>query len=428
MPGTSPVGDGARDAAAAAARDGYGRLVALLAAGSGDLQAAEDALGDALERALRTWPSGGVPDNPAGWLLTVARRRLRDRQRSAEVRRTMPLVPERHAPARLEDVDPDSVGDRRLELTLACAHPAVDPVARTPLMLTTVLGFTAAQVAPAFSVPAATMATRLTRAKRRIRDAGVPFALPDRSALPDRMADVLEAVYGAYVVEWATADADPRPLPSEALRLAEVLAELAPRDQEVRGLAALVLLSSARAAARTDAAGRFVPLADQDPARWDTAAIARAHAHLRAAHARGAVGRFQLEAAVQAVHCARRAGEPPDWAALRRLHDALQRVAPSLGGAVARAAVVAETDGPAAGLVALDALGDADGVPGDRAARFQPTQFQPAWAVRADLLARLGLADEAATAYDRAVALTADPALRAHLAARRAVLAASRTS
>ncbi|MFC7879227.1 RNA polymerase sigma factor [Isoptericola sp. NPDC057391] len=398
----------AYDAAAAAARDGYGRLVALLAAGSGDLQAAEDALGDALERALRTWPAGGVPDNPAGWLLTVARRRLRDRHRSAEVRRTTPLVPERHAPARLDDVDPDAVGDRRLELMLACAHPAVDPVARTPLMLTAVLGFTAAQVAPAFSVPAATMATRLVRAKRRIKDAGVPFAIPDRTVLPARMADVLEAVYGAYVVEWATADAEPRPLPSEALRLAEVLAQLVPDDPEVRGLAALVLLSSARADARTDAEGRFVPLTEQDPARWDGDRIARARAHLRAAHARRTVGRFQLEAAVQAVHCARLPGAPPDWAALRRLHDALQQVAPSLGGAVARAAVVAETDGPAAGLAALDLLGDST------------ARFQPAWAVRADLLARLGRAAEAAAAYDRAVGLTSDRVVRAHLEARRA--------
>jgi len=406
----------AYDAAAAAARDGYGRLVALLVAGSGDLQAAEDALGDALERALRAWPADGVPDNPAGWLLTVARRRLRDRHRSAEVRRTTPLVPERHAPARLEDVEPDAVGDRRLELMLACAHPAVDPAARTPLMLTTVLGFTAAQVAPAFSVPAATMATRLTRAKRRIRDAGVPFTLPDRSVLPARMADVLEAVYGAYVVEWATADAEPRPLPSEALRLAEVLAQLAPDDPEVRGLAALVLLSSARAGARTDTTGWFVPLAEQDPARWDADRIGRAHTHLRAAHARGAVGRFQLEAAVQAVHCARGPGEPPDWAALRRLHDALQRVAPSLGGAVARAAVVAETDGPSAGLTALDTLGD-------RAARFQP-----AWAVRADLLARLGRADDSVAAYDRALTLTSDPALRARLASSRAVAARTGSS
>lgn len=422
MPVPASAEGGAFDAAAAAARDGYGRLVALLAAGSGDLQSAEDALGDALERALRTWPDDGVPDNPAGWLLTVARRRLRDRHRSAEARRTTALVPERHAPARLEEVDPDAVGDRRLELMLACAHPAVDPVARTPLMLTTVLGFTAAQVAPAFSVPAATMATRLTRAKRRIRDAGVPFSLPDRSALPGRMAEVLEAVYGAYVVEWATADAEPRRLPSEALRLAEVLAELAPRDPEVRGLAALVLLSSARADARTDAAGRFVPLAEQDPDRWDAGRVARAHEHLRAAHARGTVGRFQLEAAVQAVHCARRVGEPPDWPTLRRLHEALQRVAPSLGGAVALAAVVAETDGPAAGLAALGTLCDATGS-GDRAARFQP-----AWAVRADLLTRLGRPGDAVAAYDRAVALAADPVLRAHLEARRAdVLGSARS-
>ncbi|MGW8568390.1 RNA polymerase sigma factor [Isoptericola sp. NPDC055881] len=406
----------AHAAAAAAARDGYGRLVALLAAGSGDLQAAEDALGDALERALRTWPDDGVPDNPAGWLLTVARRRLRDRQRSAEVRRTTPLAPERHAPVRLEDVDPDAVGDRRLELMLVCAHPAVDPVARTPLMLTTVLGFTAAQVAPAFSVPAATMATRLVRAKRRIRDAGVPFTIPDRSALPGRMADVLEAVYGAYVVEWSTAASEPRRLPSEALRLAEVLAQLQPDDPEVRGLAALVLLSSARADARTDALGRFVPLTEQDPARWDADAIAQAHAHLRAAHARGTLGRFQLEAAVQAMHCARRPGEPPDWPALLRLHDALQQVAPSLGGAVARAAVVAETSGPAAGLAALDTLGD-------RAARFQP-----AWAVRADLLARLGHATAAAAAFDRAASLTSDPALRSHLDARRCALLRSAPS
>ncbi|MFC8599698.1 RNA polymerase sigma factor [Isoptericola sp. NPDC057191] len=406
----------AHAAAAAAARDGYGRLVALLAAGSGDLQAAEDALGDALERALRTWPDDGVPDNPAGWLLTVARRRLRDRQRSAEVRRTTPLAPERHAPVRLEDVDPDAVGDRRLELMLVCAHPAVDPVARTPLMLTTVLGFTAAQVAPAFSVPAATMATRLVRAKRRIRDAGVPFTIPDRSVLPGRMADVLEAVYGAYVVEWSTAASEPRRLPSEALRLAEVLAQLQPDDPEVRGLAALVLLSSARAGARTDALGRFVPLTEQDPARWDADAIAQAHAHLRAAHARGTLGRFQLEAAVQAMHCARRPGEPPDWPALLRLHDALQQVAPSLGGAVARAAVVAETAGPAAGLAALDTLGD-------RAARFQP-----AWAVRADLLARLGHATAAAAAFDRAASLTSEPALRSHLDARRSALLRSAPS
>lgn len=403
----------AYDEAAAAARDGYGRLVAVLAAADGDLQSAEDALADALERALRTWPRDGVPANPAGWLLTVARNRQRDRWRSAELRRTAPLVVERHAPVHLDDVDPDAVGDRRLELLLVCAHPTIAPAARTPLMLNVVLGFTAEQVADAFAVPRATMATRLVRAKRRVKEVRAPFATPDRSHLPDRMADVLEAVYGAYVIEWSTAAPEPRRLPPEALRLAEVLAHLAPDDAEARGLAALVLLSSAREAARTDDRGRFVPLAEQDPARWDAARVARAHEHLRAAHARGTLGRFQLEAAVQAVHCARRAGEPPDWATLRRLHEALQRVAPTTGGAVALCAVVGETDGPEAGIAALDAVGD-------RAARYQP-----AWAVRADLLARLGRRDEAAAAYDKALSLTHDPAHRDHLAARRDALAAS---
>ncbi|GAA1738453.1 RNA polymerase sigma factor [Isoptericola hypogeus] len=401
---TSP----AYDAAAAAARDGYGRLVALLAAADGDLQAAQDALGDALERALRTWPDTGVPGNPEGWLLTVARNRRRDAWRSAEARRTAPLVVERHAPVHLDDVDPDAVGDRRLELMLVCAHPAVAPAARTPLMLDAVLGFTAAQVAGAFTVPTATMATRLVRAKRRIKELRVPFELPDRSHLPARMADVLEAVYGAYVIEWTTAAPEPRRLPPEALRLAEILARLAPHDPEAHGLAALVLLSSARAEARSDHAGRFVPLAEQDPARWDTVRIARAHDHLRAAHAQGALGRFQLEAAIQAVHCARVDGGPTDWATLRGLHEALHRVAPSLGGTVALAAVVAETDGPAAGLAVLDGIAD------------DAARYQPAWAVRADLLARLGRAADAAGAYDKAIALTHDPAQRDHLGERRA--------
>ncbi|MFD1718705.1 DUF6596 domain-containing protein [Georgenia deserti] len=221
------------------------------------------------------------------------------------------------------------------------------------------------------------------------------------------MAAVLEAVYGAYVIEWATADAEPRALPPESLRLVEVLAELAPEDPEVRGLAALVLLSSARAPARTTADGQFVPLADQDPARWNAALIARAHDHLRAAHARRTVGRFQLEAAIQATHCARRDGEPTDWQTLRRLHTALHELAPSDGSATALAAVVAETDGPAAGLAVLDQIAD------------RTRRFQPAWATRAHLLARLGQADDAVAAYDKAISLTHDAAQRAYLRRRR---------
>ena len=232
-----------------AARTSYGRLLALVAAGTHDIAGAEDALADAFERALRSWPVDGVPDRPDAWLLTVARNRQRDRWRSAEATRTTALDPDAHAPVHLDDVDPDAVPDRRLELMLVCAHPAIAVGDRTPLMLNTVLGFTAEQVARSYAVPTRTMATRLVRAKRRIRDNRIPFRLPDRSQLPDRMDAVLAAVYAAYVIEWSTGPGE-RDLPPEALHLAEVLAELAPDDPEVRGLAALVELSAARRPAR----------------------------------------------------------------------------------------------------------------------------------------------------------------------------------
>jgi predicted RNA polymerase sigma factor len=403
-------------AAGVAARDSYGRLLALLAASDSDLGAAEDALADAFERALRTWPSQGVPGNPDAWLLTVARNRLRDQRKSARVQRAVPLEAAGNALARIDDVDVDSIPDRRLELMLVCAHPAIDPVVRTPLMLNTVLGFTAEQVGRAFSVPPSTMATRLVRAKKRIKAAGIPFRLPDRADLPARMTSVLEAVYGAYVIDWTTGpqarqlllEALPlEALPSEALHLAEVLTMLAPGDPEARGLAALIELSAARAPARIDADGRFVPLADQDPSRWDQRLISRAGVHLRDAHARGQLGRFQLEAAIQAVHCARGPDGGTDWPTLLTLHRILHAVAPSLGSSVALAAVTAEVDGPTAGLAALDALLAEAGQPAQR--------FQPAKATRAHLLDRLGRHDEAVAAYESAISLTHDIAERQYL-------------
>ncbi len=428
----------AASSASVAARDSYGRLLALLAASASDLAAAEDALADAFERALRTWPSQGVPGSPDAWLLTVARNRLRDEWKSARVQRTVPiepgqdalvpgrgalvpgrgalvpgrgaLAPGRGALAHIEDIDVDAIPDRRLELMLVCAHPAIDRTVRTPLMLNTVLGFTADQVGRAFSLPPSAMANRLVRAKKRIKAAGIPFRIPDRADLPARMASVLEAVYGAYVIDWATGP-QARQLPSEALHLAEVLATLVPGDPEVRGLAALIELSAARAAARVDADGRFVPLAEQDPSRWDARLIGRAHEHLRAAHARGQVGRFQLEAAIQAVHCAREPGGSTDWPTLLSLHRILQSVAPSLGSGVALAAVTAQVEGPAAGLAALDALLAGAGE--------QARLFQPARATRAHLLDRLGRTDEAVAAYDGAISLTHDPAERQYLQTRR---------
>jgi RNA polymerase sigma-70 factor (ECF subfamily) len=393
-----------------AARDSYGRLLALLAASTSDLTAAEDALGDAFERALRTWPSRGVPASPDAWLLTVARNRLRDQWKSAPARRSVPLEAAGDALAPFDDVDVDSIPDRRLELMLVCAHPAIDRAVRTPLMLNTVLGFTAEQVGRAFSVPPSTMATRLVRAKKRIKAAGIPFRIPDRADLPARMSSVLEAVYGAYVIDWATGP-QARQLPSEALYLAEVLTTLVPDDPEARGLAALIELSAARAPARADPDGRFVPLADQDPARWDARLISRAHEHLRAAHARGQLGRFQLEAAIQAVHCARGNDGTTDWPELLTLHRILHAVAPSLGSGVALAAVTAEVDGPAAGLAALDAL--------LAEAAEQGRRFQPARAVRAHLLDRLGRTREAGAAYESAISLTHDAAERQYLEQRR---------
>jgi predicted RNA polymerase sigma factor len=403
----------AAESAAVAARDGYGRLLALLAASASDLAAAEDALADAFERALRTWPSQGVPGNPGGWLLTVARNRLRDEWKSARAQRAVPLDTARDMLAHIDEIDVDSIPDRRLELMLVCAHPAIERAVRTPLMLNTVLGFTAEQVGRAFSVPPSTMATRLVRAKKRIKAAGVPFRIPDRADLPARMTSVLEAVYGAYVIDWATGP-QARQLPSEALHLAEVLATLVPGDPEARGLAALIELSAARAPARVDADGRFVPLADQDPSRWNPRLISRAHEHLRAAHARGQLGRFQLEAAIQAVHCARGDDGTTDWPALLALHRILHTVAPSLGSGVALAAVTAEVDGPAAGLATLDAVAEEAG---ERARRFQPAK-----ATRAHLLDRLGRKEEAIAAYENAISLTHDTAERQYLEQRRARL------
>jgi RNA polymerase sigma-70 factor (ECF subfamily) len=396
-----------------AARDSYGRLLALLAASTSDLAAAEDALADAFERALLTWPSRGIPASPDAWLLTVARNRLRDEWKSAQARRSvsgLDGLARQDEPAVFGDLDPDAIPDRRLELMLVCAHPAIERAAHTPLMLNTVLGFTAEQVGRAYSMPASTMATRLVRAKKRIKAARIPFQLPGRGELEARMTAVLEAVYGAYVIDWSTGP-QARLVPTEALHLTEVLTTLVPHDPEAHGLAALVQLSAARAPARTDQDGSFVPLADQDQSRWNSHLISRAHEHLRAAHARGKLGRFQLEAAIQAVHCARPPDGETDWPTLLTLHRLLHAVAPSLGSGVALAAVTAEVDGTAAGLATLDAVLEEAG----QAAR----RFQPARATRAHLLDQSGRAEEAVLAYDSAIALTHDPAERRYLRDRR---------
>lgn len=392
------------------ARTSRGRLVlvALLAGATRDVALAEDVVGDALERALRTWPEKGVPDNPEGWLLTVARNRARDVLGSAAARTSVPLEPGDQGVDVLSEVDPEAIPDERLELLFVCAHPAIDASVRTPLMLNTVLGVEAARIGEAYAVPRATMAQRLVRAKRRIRDAGIPFALPGREVMADRRAAVLEAVYGAYAVDWQVAGAEERTsLADEARYLAALLAALLD-DPESCGLAALISFAASRAPAR-ELDGVLVPLEEQDVDRWDSGLIRDGENLLARAielreRAGEPIGRFQLEAAIQAGHAARARTGTLDRVGLLRLTEALVRVAPTLGARVALAAARAGVEGPEAGLAELATIEDPAVV-----------RFQPMLATRAHLLADAGRTREAADAWQRAIALTTDPALRRYL-------------
>ena len=405
---TDPVD--ARWAVELAARTAYGRLVAYLAARARDVAAAEDALGDAFLAALRAWPAAGVPDRPEAWLLAAARRRLADAARHERVRAAAADDLCRAAEAAQDRAVNTPFPDERLGLLFACADPAVDPAARTPLMLQAVLGLDAARIASAFLVAPAAMGQRLVRAKARLREAGVTFAVPGRGELADRLGAVLEAVYAAYGSGWDdVSGADPRRrgLADEAVWLGRVVVQLLPGEPEALGLLSLMLHCEARRPARRGPSGEYVPLAEQDVRLWSRPLADEAERLLATAARAGRPGRFQYEAAVQSAHAARAVTGRTDWETVALLYEGLVAAAPTVGALVGRAAALAEARGPAIGLAALNAL------PAEAT-----VVYQPYWALRAHLLGRLGRPAEAATARDRAAGLSEDPAVRAFLARR----------
>lgn len=405
----------AHRAVEAVARESYGRLVALLAARTRDIAAAEDALADALVAALTNWPRDGIPNNPQGWLLTAARNRFLDHARHQQVHEhstpTLRLMTREFD----ETTDPDKWPDERLKLLFVCAHPAIDPNIHTPLMLQTVLGLDAVAIGRALLVAPKTIGQRLVRAKTKIRQARIAFEIPTPDQIPQRLEPVLNAIYAAYGNSWEdSSGADQRvtQLGQEAIWLGRVLREHIPDDPEVRGLLALMLHCEARRPARRSAEGRFVPLSEQNPKDWRMPMIEEAEGELTAAFQMRRPGRYQIEAAIQSVHAERAHTGHTDLAAIAEFYDQLMQLAPSIGGAVAHAAAHAEVRGPEIGLTLLDQI-DSQAV----------ISYQPYWAVRAHFLRQIGRPHAAAEAYDRAIGLSEDSAVRAFLTERRNGLA-----
>jgi RNA polymerase sigma-70 factor (ECF subfamily) len=393
------------------ARESFGRLVAYLSVHTHDLAGAEDALSDALVSALTAWPRSGIPENPEAWLLTTARHSIIDDVRHqrvvSESEPTLQILRE----STMEPTFTTQFPDERLKLLFVCAHPAIDPSVHTPLMLQTVLGLDAARIAGAFLVPPKTMGQRLVRAKTKIRDGGIRFEMPDQQDLPERLDAVLEAIYAAFGIGWddmAGVDQRGRDLAEEAIWLARVLLQLMPNEGEVCGLLSLMLHCEARRGARRGADGRYVPLSEQDPKLWSAPLIEEAEVCLGSASRFGRPGRFQLEAAIQSVHAERARSGRIEWAAIAAFYEQLNRLSPTIGRRTGYAAAIAEAYGAEKGLAVLDTI-DAEAV----------STYQPYWAVRAHLLQCLGKQAEAMHAYDQAIGLAEDPAVREFLLQKR---------
>ena len=409
-------GDQARKTAETVARRSYGKLVAFLAARTRDVAGAEDALSEAFAAALGDWPASGVPKNPEAWLLTAARRKqldaVRRRKTRSEASDHLRLIADELEAAA---AGKGEIPDERLRLMFACAHPALEEGIRAPLVLQTILGFDAATIASAFLVSPATMGQRLVRAKNKMRIAGIPFRVPERSELGERLEAVLSAIYAAFSEGWsdpAGIETRRRNLAEEGIWLGRLVVSLMPEEPEALGLLALMLHAEARRSARRGANGDYIPLAEQNPGVWDQRLIDEAEALLFRASAMRAIGRFQLEAAVQSAHVERRVTGQTNWDAIEKLYDALGALTDSPVVAINRAIAIAETRGPTAGLAELDTL----------ASDARLTEYQPYWAARAELLARAGDKAAADEAFLLAIGLESDPAVRRFLQDRRATL------
>jgi len=396
-----------RDLAEQVARRSYGKLVAFLAARTRDLSAAEDALSEAFAAALANWPRTGCPQNPEAWLMTVARRKFLDASRSQQ-REVGSEDLEDTAEAIEAAVDSADIPDRRLGLMFACAHPAIDRAIRAPLMLQAILGLDATRIASAFLISPATMSQRLVRAKQKIRQAGIPLEIPERSELSTRLDTVLDAIYAAFAEGWIDAagtDVARRDLAEEAIYLGRVIVALLTDEPEALGLLALMLHAEARRSARRNREGDYIPLAQQDPALWNAQIIAEAESLLHRAGAMKVVGRYQLEAAIQSAHAARAIVGRSDWAAIVELYDALLAISGSPVAAVNRSLAIAELYGPQRALEQLDSVANDPRL----------VEYQPYWAARADLLARINAREESRSAYSIAIGLERDPSVRRFL-------------
>jgi predicted RNA polymerase sigma factor len=412
----SPEGNGlSRATADAVARRSYGKLIAFLAVRTRDVAAAEDALSEAFAAALADWPVNGCPTNPEAWLLAVAKRKVidvyRGRRRSDALGEQLKIMSEGlDVAAAITEIP-----DQRLALMFACTHPAIDAGIRAPLILQVVLGLDAKKIASAFLTSPAAMGKRLVRAKDKIQQAGISFRIPEREELPVRVDTVLDAIYAAFAEGWSDpggTDVVRRDLTEEALFLARLLTELLPQNAEALGLLALLLHAEARRRARRNENGEYVPLAQQDAGLWNSAMIDEAEAALHRASKLGSIGRYQLEGALQSAHVHRDRTGRNNWEEIVQLYDALFALDGSPVVAINRALAIAELHDAKTGLRAMPLVANDERL----------AEYQPYWAARAELLAKCGERDEAHRAYEIAIGLERDSAVRSFLQKRQSAL------